>query len=256
MIYVCIPSYNEAQTVGLLLWKIRQVFADFPREYQLLVGDDASTDGTREVLAPYQKVLPLELVRNPAREGTARTLERLLKLALERSDRPKRDAVIVLHADFTHSAAAIPEMVKKIESGADLVVAEGSLAGTESRGYRWLRRWGPWLLPRAARTPGVRDGLSAFVAARLIAVRGAQRASGEPLLALEGWAGRAELIAKLGRQARRVDVLAAPERIDLRDRASRLDPWAEAKALWHARPRLRDLPPAPRQSERADEAVA
>src|ERR1041385_6102257 len=120
MIYVCIPSYNEAQTVGLLLWKIRQVFADFPREYQLLVGDDASTDTTREVLEPYQKVLPLEIVRNRTREGTARTVERLLKLALERSDRPKRDAVIVLHADFTHSAAVLPEMVKKIESGADL----------------------------------------------------------------------------------------------------------------------------------------
>ena len=40
MIYVCIPSYNEAPTVGLLLWKVRQVFAGFPREYQLLVLDD------------------------------------------------------------------------------------------------------------------------------------------------------------------------------------------------------------------------
>ena len=32
MIYVCIPSHNEAPTVGLLLWKIRQVFAAFPRD--------------------------------------------------------------------------------------------------------------------------------------------------------------------------------------------------------------------------------
>ena len=256
MIYVCIPSYNEAQTVGLLLWKIRQVFAEFPREYQLLVGDDASTDTTREVLEPYQKVLPLEIIRNRTREGTTRTVERLLKLALERSDRPKRDAVIVLHADFSHAVAALPEMVKKLESGADLVVAEGSVTGSEPRGYRWFRRWAPHLLPRAVRAPGVRDGLSAFVAARLIAVRGALRASGEPLLRLEGWAGRAELVAKLGRQARRVEVLATPERTDLRERATRLDPWAEAKALWRARAQLRDLPPPPRASERPDEALA
>ena len=40
MIYVCIPSHNEAPTVGLLLWKIRQVFSGFPREYHLLVVDD------------------------------------------------------------------------------------------------------------------------------------------------------------------------------------------------------------------------
>jgi len=25
VIYICIPSYNEARTVGVLLWKIRQV---------------------------------------------------------------------------------------------------------------------------------------------------------------------------------------------------------------------------------------
>ena len=256
MIYVCIPSYNEAPTVGLLLWKIRQVFAEFPREYQLLVGDDASTDSTREILEPYQKVLPLEIVRNRTREGTTRTVERLVKLALERSDRPKRDAVVILHADFTHSAAALPEMIKKLESGADLVVAEGEVRGGEPRGYRWFRRWGPHLLPRAARAPGVRDGFSGFIAARLIAVRTALRASGDPLLRLDGWAGRAELIAKLARQARRVDVLSAPERVDLRERPTRLDPWAEAKAIWRARPLLRDLPPMSRGTERAEEAAA
>src|ERR671922_177056 len=59
MIYVCIPSYDEAPTVGLLLWKIRQVFAAFPREYQLLVLDDGSSDTTAEVLEPYARVLPL-----------------------------------------------------------------------------------------------------------------------------------------------------------------------------------------------------
>ena len=36
MIYVCIPSHNEGPTVGLLLWKIRQVFTEFSREYQLV----------------------------------------------------------------------------------------------------------------------------------------------------------------------------------------------------------------------------
>lgn len=256
MIYVCIPSHNEAQTVGLLLWKIRQVFAEFPREYQLLVGDDASTDATREVLEPYTKVLPLEVIRGSTRLGTARTVERLLKVALERTDRPKRDAAVVLHADFTHAVSVLPELIKKLESGADLVVAEGTLAGDEARSYRWLRRWGSHLLPRTARIPGVTDGLSGFLAVRLVCLRGALRASGEQLLHLDGWPGRAELLARLGREARRTDVVSAPERIDLRERSSRIDPWMEAKALWRARATLRDLPPAPRTSERSDEAAA
>jgi len=44
MIYVCVPVHNEAKTAGLVLWKVRQVFTAFQREYQLLVCDDASTD--------------------------------------------------------------------------------------------------------------------------------------------------------------------------------------------------------------------
>ena len=53
MLYVCIPSYNEAPTIGLLLWKIRQTFTAFPREYQLLVADDASTDATASVASAH-----------------------------------------------------------------------------------------------------------------------------------------------------------------------------------------------------------
>src|SRR5439155_1237045 len=50
MIYVCVPAHNEARTVGLVLWKVRQVFTAFPREYQLLVADDGSSDDTGVVL--------------------------------------------------------------------------------------------------------------------------------------------------------------------------------------------------------------
>src|SRR5678816_1035107 len=102
MIYVCIPSYNEASTVGLVLWKIRKVFEEFPREYQLLVADDGSTDQSADILEPYLKVLPLTVVRHAVRQGYARSVEELLNLALARSDRPKRDSAIVMHADFSH----------------------------------------------------------------------------------------------------------------------------------------------------------
>src|SRR5438128_12061006 len=94
MIYVCVPVHNEARTAGLVLWKVRQVFTAFPREYQLLVLDDASTDGTGEVLASYAKVLPMTVVTHRERRGYAAALEALLRLALQRTDRPKRDCAI------------------------------------------------------------------------------------------------------------------------------------------------------------------
>jgi len=102
MIYVCVPVHNEARTAGLVLWKVRQVFTAFAREYHILACDDGSTDGTGEVLASYGRVLPMTLVTHPARQGYARSLEELLRLALQRTDRPKRDCAITLHADFVH----------------------------------------------------------------------------------------------------------------------------------------------------------
>ena len=94
MIYVCVPVHNEASTVGLVLWKVRQVFTAFEREYQIIACDDASTDGTADVLTSYARVLPLTVIKHRAREGYAHSLEELLRLALQRTDRPKRDCAM------------------------------------------------------------------------------------------------------------------------------------------------------------------
>ena len=245
MLYVCIPSYNEAPTIGLLLWKVRQTFTAFPREYQLLVADDASTDATADVLEPYTRVLPLTVVRHPARRGYAASVESLLRLSLQRTDRPKRDATILMHADFGHGPAFLPDLVRRLESGADMVVAEGTLAGEPSRAHRLLRRFGPRLLASQVAVPGVRDVISGFLAFRLMTLRHALREYDERLLTLDGWAANAELIGKTARFARRVDTVPVVERHDLRHRPSRVRPLEAARDLWRARARLRIPPPAP-----------
>ncbi|HJQ65000.1 MAG TPA: DUF3108 domain-containing protein [Gemmatimonadales bacterium] len=241
MIYVCVPVHNEAKTAGLVLWKVRQVFTEFQREYQLLVCDDGSTDGTGEVLGRYDRVLPMTVVSHRERIGYARSVEELLRLALQRTDRPKRDCAITLPADFVYSPEAMDAMVKGIESGADLVAAEEvASTGLSSRARRWVRHWTPRLL----RVRGVRDTVSGFLALRLITLRQALRQEGDrprALLQTEGWCANAELLARLVPHARRVETVPVTGRYDLRQRPSRLRPWQTLMAAWRARPVIRGV---------------
>ena len=245
MIYFCIPTRDEAPTIGLVLWKIRRLLEDTPREYQLLVGDDASTDATAEVLAPYLKVLPLTVFRSDRPLGYAATVERLLREALKQSDRHKRDAAILLPADFSVDLATLPEFLKRLDSGADVVIGETDQIGETDRWRRQVRRWAGRLLGRSVRISGVRDNVSGYAAYRLVALRNAFRDRTGSWLHAEGWAANAELHAWAAAGARRVEVVPATERHDRRERSSRHEPWTRAKALWAARKVLVAPPLAP-----------
>lgn len=256
MIYVCLPSHDEAETLGLVLWKIRKVFEDLGREYHIVVADDGSTDHTASVLESYGSVVPLTMIRQRERRGYARTVEALLRRALQLSDRPRRDSAVLMHADYVHRPEALAELVRKLDSGADLVVAEGRLLGEPSRGYRWARRFGAFWLRPAVGLSGVRDPLSGFVAFRLAAVRPVFEGDG-PVLSGDGWVATAELLARAAANARRVDVAAMDERHDLRARPSRVEPWVAAKAMFGARRMVRQArtsqtpaPPRPRRRPR------
>ena len=237
MIYVCVPVHNEARTVGLVLWKVRQVFTAFEREYQIIACDDASTDGSADVLTSYARVLPLTVIQHRSRQGYAKSLEELLRLALQRTDRPKRDCAITLHADFVHAPETMEEMVKRLESGADLVVAEQYREqGTRSWPERWARQWAPRLLRVGG---GVKDSISGFLALRLIVLRQATRGNGgggdARLLTSDGWAANAELLARLGAHARRIELVSSAARYDLKQRPSRSSPWQQLLGAWRSR---------------------
>jgi len=213
MIYVCVPAYNEAPTVGLVLWKVRQVFRDLPREYHLLVADDGSTDETEDVLAPYARVLPMTLLRHASQHGYATTVEELLSLAVERSDRPKRDCAIAMHADFSHDPSVLPELVRRIDSGADVVVAERQPTNEYGLlGERLARRAVAWYLGRAVGIEGVRDVTSGLCAYRLSTLKPTLGRGHTRALTLEGSAASAELLRLVRPNARRIEAVRVPTR--------------------------------------------
>ncbi len=254
MIYIGIPAHNEAHTIGVLLWRIRKVFLQFPREYELIVYDDASTDETAEVLRPYAEVLPLTVIRGERRLGNAGALDVICRTAAQRTRYARRDALVTMQGDFTDQPEHLPDLIRRFEGGVDLVVVEqappgaapGAIANAQSgtapapaptpvpSGVRWLRRTVPWIVRAFVRVPGVGDPFSAFRLYRISVLRDAIKALGPdtPLVTRDGWAANAELLLRTAPLARRVETVSLAPRYDLRQRESRVRPFADALRLY------------------------
>lgn len=226
MVYICIPAYNEERTIGVVLWKIRQVMSEFERDYQVLVVDDGSTDGTGDVMEPYARIMPLHVRRHSNRQGYAVSLEALVREAVSRTDYPKRDVVVTLQADFTEEPEDIADLVKRIEGGADVVTGNVRLLGSETpRVFRWSRNLWHTLLRRTRRGTVEGDLLSGFRAYRVFTLQKAIEAVGdEPLLTTDGWAANAELLNRVAPHSRRTEAVAVQVRHARRQRESRWRP--------------------------------
>ena len=234
MLYICLPSHNEAATVGVLLWRIRKVFADYSREYEVIVYDDASTDPTREALAPYAKVMPLTVIGTPDRVGYARAVDALLRAANDRTRYARRDAAVLMQADFTDQPEHLPEMVKRFEGGADFVVTERVLdaaaPAAERKRLSLLRHLNTaWPFRAFVGVPGIADPFGAYRLVRLAVVRDMLKArDGRPVADVPVSAANADLAREICRHARRVETLPLSPRWDLRPRPTRAAPWRDA----------------------------
>jgi glycosyltransferase involved in cell wall biosynthesis len=253
MIYIGIPVYNEAQTIGVQLWRIRKVLQDFPRDYELLVYDDASTDATPEVIRPYTEVLPLTVIRGQSHVGYGGALSALCRTAAERTRYARRDALVLMQGDFTDQPEHIPELIKRFEGGADVVIVEQPSSSVNPPPVRRLRWIVPWVLRAFVRLPGITDPFSSFRLFRISVLRDAMKAAGggdTRLVTCDGWAANVELLLRTTPVARRVETVQLAPRYDLRQRPSRIRPVADALGVYRLGRGARALRPVPRVAGR------
>jgi glycosyltransferase involved in cell wall biosynthesis len=255
VIFIAIPVHNEERTIGLLIWKVRQVMGGFRRDYEVIVLDDGSTDGTQATLERYRRRLPLRILRSDTHKGYAGTVEKLLREAVDRSEYPKRDIVITLQGDFTEDPAHLVDMVKRIEGGADLVGGK-TIVDKELVPFpvRFVRGAARLLLGRTARKAPVSDPLSSFRAYRVVVLKKALREvpEGRTLLTAEGWGANLELLVKTAPHARRIEESAYSMKVFERPRESRFSPMPYLKTVLPMRGAKWPPPPAPPSARAAN----
>lgn len=254
---ICIPVHNEATTIGVLLWRLRSVFQGFSREYDVVVYDDASTDGTAEVLEPYQSVMPLTVLRSTTHRGYAASIDALVRHVAADDEYARRDAMVLLQGDFTENPEHLPELVKRFEGGADLVAVERTVSSATPADERRLRRWGRWAVRPFVQLPAISDPFTGFRLVRISVLRELLKALGNrPVCEGEGWAANIDFAMNVAPFARRIENVQFAPRYDVRQRASRRRGWADVLALFHwARAARRTARPSPGGKPMAD-AVA
>jgi glycosyltransferase involved in cell wall biosynthesis len=111
LLSVVMPVYNELETAEEM---IRRVLA-VPLRTQLIVVDDCSTDGTRDLLVRLEKDLGFTLLLQPHNGGKGSALRRGF-------DAVQGDLIVIQDADLEYSPEEFPQLIDLICQGrADVV---------------------------------------------------------------------------------------------------------------------------------------
>lgn len=109
--------YNEVENIENLLARMAQVMQQLPQyEYEQIIIDNASVDGTQELLKKIAQENPrLKVILNARNFGHIRSPYYGILQA-------SGDAIIYLASDLQEPPELIPEMIQKWEGGAKAVV--------------------------------------------------------------------------------------------------------------------------------------
>lgn len=158
---VIIPTYNEIENIDSI---IRAVFAQ-PTQFNILIVDDGSPDGTANIVRSLQAEFNerLFLMERKAKSGLGTAYIAGFRWALDQN----YDYILEMDADFSHPPEKLNEFVAACESGkADLIVGSRYVKGGAVVNWPWLRlilSRGASLYVQLITGMGIRDATAGFV---------------------------------------------------------------------------------------------
>lgn len=157
---VVLPTYQEFESLPSLIEALKEVRAQELQHLQLIIVDDYSDDGTEQLIKDFDQEWIKLVIRKEDRGLSSAVIRGLQEASTE--------YCVVMDADGSHPASAIPTMVQAIQEGADFAVGSRYvLGGTTEDGWGMLR----WLNSKIATLMArpftkVLDPMSGFLAFR------------------------------------------------------------------------------------------
>ena len=120
---VLIPVYNESRTIDQILRLVTAV----PIEKEVLVVDDGSVDGTREILERWDGRDGVRVILHSQNLGKGRAVRTAM-------DQARGEILVIQDADLEYDPAEYTVLLRPIEAGrADVVYGSRFLGSTERR---------------------------------------------------------------------------------------------------------------------------
>ncbi|CAH7690670.1 family 2 glycosyltransferase [Phakopsora pachyrhizi] len=159
---VILPTYNERRNLPIIVWLIARTFTECQLEWEVVIVDDASPDGTQEIAEQLQRLYGSHRIILRPRSG---------KLGLGTAYVHGLSActgsfTIIMDADFSHHPKFIPKFITLQKSkNLDVVTGSRYIRGGGVHGWDFKRKLvsrGANLVTSLALAPGVSDVTGSF----------------------------------------------------------------------------------------------